>query len=128
MDYDRVEIAATYDQARALTPEALLVWKRLLTRNIDRAVISRAVDVGCGTGRFSELLAAEFNCQVVGVDPSKKMLGEARRKLPRPDIVFMQGSGEALPLPDSSADLEFMSMVYHHFSDTCDFCLQRRRF
>ena len=127
MDYDRAEIVATYDRARALTPEALSVWKRLLTRHIDRAVISRAVDVGCGTGRFSELLAAEFNCQVVGVDPSKKMLGEARRKLPRPDIVFMEGSGEALPLPDSSTDLEFMSMVYHHFADKAAAAREGRR-
>ena len=68
MDYDRVEIVVSYDRARALAPEALSVWKRLLTRDIDCAVISCAVDVGCGTGRFSELLAAEFNCQVVGVD------------------------------------------------------------
>jgi ubiquinone/menaquinone biosynthesis C-methylase UbiE len=127
MDYDRVEIAATYDLARALTPEALSVWKRLITRDIDRAVISRAVDVGCGTGRFSELLATEFNCQVVGVDPSRKMLGEARRKQPRPDIAFMEGSGEALPLPDSSADLEFMSMVYHHFADKAAVAREGRR-
>jgi ubiquinone/menaquinone biosynthesis C-methylase UbiE len=127
MDYDRVEIATTYDRARALTPEALSIWKRLLTRDIDRAVISRAVDVGCGTGRFSELLAAEFNCQVVGVDPSKKMLGEARRKLLGPDIVFMEGSGEALPLPDSSVDLEFMSMVYHHFADKAAVAREGRR-
>jgi ubiquinone/menaquinone biosynthesis C-methylase UbiE len=127
MDYDRTEIAASYDRARALTPEALSVWKRLLTLEIDRAVISRAVDVGCGTGRFSELLAAEFNCQVIGVDPSKKMLGEARRKLPRPDIIFTEGSGEALPLPDSSVDLEFMSMVYHHFADTAAVAREGRR-
>jgi SAM-dependent methyltransferase len=127
MDYDLVEIAATYDRARALTPEALSVWKRALTRDIDRAVVSRAVDVGCGTGRFSELLAGEFNCRVVGIDPSKKMLGEARRKVPTRGIIFMEGSGEAIPLPDRSADLEFMSMVYHHFADKAAVAREGRR-
>jgi ubiquinone/menaquinone biosynthesis C-methylase UbiE len=127
MDYDRTGVAASYDRARALTPEALSVWKRLLTLDVYPAVISRAVDLGCGTGRFSELLAAEFNCQVIGVDPSKKMLDEARSKLPTQGIIFMEGSGEAIPLPDSSADMVFMSMVYHHFADTAAVVLECRR-
>jgi ubiquinone/menaquinone biosynthesis C-methylase UbiE len=127
MDYDRTGIAASYDRARALTPEALSVWKRLLTLDVDPVVISRAVDLGCGTGRFSELLAAEFNCRVIGVDPSKKMLDEARGKLPTRGIIFMEGSGEALPLPDSSVDLVFMSTVYHHFADTAVVALECRR-
>jgi ubiquinone/menaquinone biosynthesis C-methylase UbiE len=118
MDYERTEIAASYDRARALTPEALSLWRRLLTRDIDRAVVSRVADAGCGTGRFSELLAEEFNCQVGGVDPSKKMLGEARRKLTGRGIIYVDGSGEAPPLRDSSVDLVFMLMVYHHFADT----------
>jgi ubiquinone/menaquinone biosynthesis C-methylase UbiE len=83
--------------------------------------------LGCGTGRFSELLAAEFNCQVIGVDPSKKMLDEARSKLPTRGISFMVGSGEAIPLPDSSADMVFMSMVYHRFADTAAVVLECRR-
>lgn len=127
MDYDSTEIAASYDRARALTPEALSVWRRLLTQDIDREAISRAVDVGCGTGRFSKLLAAEFDCQVVGVDPSKTMLAEARRKLPGRDMIFREGSGEALPLPDGSVDLEFMSMVYHHFADAAAVARESRR-
>jgi ubiquinone/menaquinone biosynthesis C-methylase UbiE len=127
MDYDHTEIAASYDKARALTPEALSVWRRLLALHIDRAVIARAVDLGCGTGRFSKFLADEFNCQVIGVDPSKKMLGEARRRPSSRNVVFMQGSGEAMPLPDGSIDLVFMSMVYHHFADPAAVARECRR-
>jgi ubiquinone/menaquinone biosynthesis C-methylase UbiE len=117
MEYDLTDIPVSYDRARALTPEALSIWKNLLTSDVDPAAISRVVDVGCGTGRFSKLLAVQFGCRIIGVDPSEKMLAEARRKLTRRDVVFLKGSGEALPLPESSIDLEFMSMVYHHFAD-----------
>ena len=38
---------------------------------------STVLDLGCGTGRFSEGLATRSNANVVGVDPSRTMLAEA---------------------------------------------------
>src|SRR5215472_16331702 len=55
IDYDKTEIAATYDQARMLYPETVRLWQDLLSVHIDRAAISQVIDLGCGTGRFSEL-------------------------------------------------------------------------
>lgn len=55
MDYDKTEIAATYDKARALAPETDRLWQDLLSAHIDRAAIALVIDLGCGTGRFSEL-------------------------------------------------------------------------
>ena len=117
MDYDKTEIAATYDKARALAPETVRLWQDLLSVDTDRAAVSLVIDLGCGTGRFSGLLAAHFGVRVIGVDPSQKMLDQARRRHATGNVVYRQGSAEALPLPDGCADLVFISMVYHHLTD-----------
>jgi ubiquinone/menaquinone biosynthesis C-methylase UbiE len=117
MDYDQTEIATFYDKARALAPETARLWQELIAADIDRAATSLVVDLGCGTGRFSQLLAAHFGVEVIGIDPSHKMIDQARRKPATGKISYRQGLGEAMPLPDGCADLVFMSMVYHHLSD-----------
>ena len=117
MDYDKSDIAAIYDEARALTPEALRQWLDLISTHLDRSAISLIVDLGCGTGRFSQPLAAHFAARVIAVDPSQKMLDQARRKLLAGGVVLLRASALALPLSDGSADLVFMSMVHHHFAD-----------
>jgi len=60
--------------------------------------------------------AACFGVQVVGIDPSMRMLDQARRKPSIGNAAYWHGLAEALPLRDGCADL-FMSMVYHHFLD-----------
>jgi ubiquinone/menaquinone biosynthesis C-methylase UbiE len=117
MDYDKTEIPTTYDKARALAPETRRLWQDLLSVHISQAEISLLIDLGCGTGRFSDLLAAHFGVQVIGIDPSLKMLGQARRKPAIGNVAYCQGLAEALPFADSRTDLVFMSMVYHHFAD-----------
>src|SRR5580704_1146567 len=117
MDYDKTEIPTTYDKARALAPETRRLWRDLLSVHIDRAEMSLVIDLGCGTGRFSELLAAHFGVQVIGIDPSLKMLDQARRKPTIRNVVYCQGLAEAVPFRDGCADLVFMSMIYHHLTD-----------
>src|SRR5215472_10332728 len=97
MNYDKTEIPTTYDKARALAPETIRLWQHLLSVHVDRAEMSLVIDLGCGTGRFSELLAAHFGVQVIGIDPSLKMLDQARRKLTSDNVVYCQGLAEALP-------------------------------
>jgi SAM-dependent methyltransferase len=83
----------------------------------DRGAISVVVDLGCGTGRFSKMLAAEFGARVIGLDPSEKMIDQARRKLATSPVVFGRASAHELPLPDGCVDLVFMSQIYHHLPD-----------
>jgi SAM-dependent methyltransferase len=107
MDYDKTEIATTYDKARALAPETLRLWQDLLSVHVDRADMSLVIDLGCGTGRFSELLAAHFGVRVIGIDPSLKMLDQACRKPAIGNVAYCQGLAEALPFRDGCADLVF---------------------
>lgn len=117
MDYDTTEIAVVYDRARDHGPENLQLWMNVLSSCAGKHSVSRILDLGCGTGRFTEALAAHFDAEVVGVDPSTKMLDQARKKLRDPRVQYQSGSGEAIPLADESVDLVFMSMCFHHFID-----------
>jgi ubiquinone/menaquinone biosynthesis C-methylase UbiE len=127
MDYDQTDIATSYDKARALAPETRQLWQDLLSAHIDRSAVSLIIDLGCGTGRFSELLAAHFEARVIGIDPSRKMVDQARLKPATGNVVHRQGAAEALPLPDACADLVFMSMVFHHFADPTAVAREWRR-
>src|SRR5207245_8606332 len=73
--------------------------------------------LGCGTGRFTEALRAGFEADVIGIDPSKKMLEQARSKPSDARIRYEPGRGESIPVPDNSVDLIFMSMIFHHFDN-----------
>ena len=76
------------------------------------------VDVGCGTGRFTKVLAAAYGCRVVGIDPSRPMLTAAAQSLGgMPDVSLVLGRAEALPLAGGCADVVLMSMSYHHVPD-----------
>jgi ubiquinone/menaquinone biosynthesis C-methylase UbiE len=109
MDYDKTEIPTTYDKARALAPQTRRLWQDLLSVHIDRAAVSLIIDLGCGTGRFSELLAGHFAAQVIGIDPSLKMLDQARRKLTSDNVAYCQGLAEALPLCRSRVHVDGLS-------------------
>jgi ubiquinone/menaquinone biosynthesis C-methylase UbiE len=54
---------------------------------------------------------------VIGIDQSQKMLEQASHKATIENLVYCQGLAEALPFRDRCADLVFISMVYHHFTD-----------
>src|SRR4029077_4732813 len=78
---------------------------------------SLIVDVGCGTGRFLEVLAGHFAARVGAIDPSQRMLDQARSNLTSGRVAVLRGSAAALPLLEGSADLIFMSMIYHPLAE-----------
>jgi ubiquinone/menaquinone biosynthesis C-methylase UbiE len=116
VDYDKTRIAATYDAARGYRPEVLRQWLDLVAAHAPSAPAS-IVDLGCGTGRFTQPLAERFQAMVIGIDPSQRMLDVARAKLGNARVEFRQASSENLPLLDGCADMIFMSMVLHHLRD-----------
>ncbi|MCB0785182.1 MAG: methyltransferase domain-containing protein, partial [Flavobacteriales bacterium] len=74
-DYDT--IGTGYDGTRQA--DAYLVG-RLLTL-LDRPPGSRILDVGCGTGNYTSALQV-LGLSMTGVEPSERMLAEARTKDP----------------------------------------------
>ena len=117
MDYDKTEIPVGYDRGRDHGPEVLQLWMNVISAAVGAERINTILDLGCGTGRFSEALAARFDAEVVGIDPSEKMLEQAQRKLRDSRVRYEPGRAEAIPLPNDSVDLIFMSMSFHHFED-----------
>jgi ubiquinone/menaquinone biosynthesis C-methylase UbiE len=126
MDYDQTTMPSAYDAGRAYAPAALASWLRAIAAPLAGKRIANILDLGCGTGRYSAALASHFGAQVIGVDPSEKMLAEARQK-GRQDVRFVRGPGEALPLADASVDMVFMSMVFHHFKNPGEVAKECRR-
>jgi ubiquinone/menaquinone biosynthesis C-methylase UbiE len=117
MDYDATDIASTYDRGRDHGPEFLDLWMNVVSSHVKDQRTERILDLGCGTGRFTEALAVRFDADVIGIDPSKKMLEQARSKPSDARIRYELGRGEAIPLPDNSVDLIFISMIFHHFDN-----------
>lgn len=117
MDYDATDIPATYDRGRDHGPEFLDLWMNVVSSYVKGQRIKTIVDLGCGTGRFSEALAVHFDAEVIGIDPSQKMLEQAQGKRRDRRIRYQPGSAESVPVPDNSVDLVFMSMIFHHLDD-----------
>ena len=116
MDYDQTDMAAGYDAGRGYPPAVLAYWLDVIARSVPKGSVSEILDLGCGTGRFSNALADHFEASVVGIDPSGKMLAEARRKASS-RVRFERAAAESLPLGDASVDMVFISMAFHHFAD-----------
>jgi ubiquinone/menaquinone biosynthesis C-methylase UbiE len=124
VDYDKTEIAKTYSQARNHGADFLELWMNTVAAHVDIHGVRRVLDLGCGTGRFSEGLARRLNANVIGADPSMKMLSEADS---HPGVSWVCGSAESIPLETSSVDLVFISMAFHHFSDPASAARECRR-
>jgi ubiquinone/menaquinone biosynthesis C-methylase UbiE len=116
-NYDSTDIPVGYDRGRDHGPEFLDLWMNVVASHAGKQRLNTILDLGCGTGRFSEGLAAHFDAAVVGIDPSRKMLERARAKLRGGRVGYALGRGEAIPLADDSVDLIFTSMTFHHFDD-----------
>lgn len=73
--------------------------------------VSRAVDVGSGTG-ISTMALAPLAHAVIGVEPSPAMVEHAREAS---NVEYRLGSAERLPLGDGSCDLIGVGSALHWF-------------
>jgi len=100
--------AANFDEEPShglLNDTQARAWSRLIEEIAAGAPLD-VLDVGCGTGFLSLLLAAQGH-RVTGADFAAAMLTEARVKAAARELVvnFVRGDVEALELADASLDL-----------------------
>jgi ubiquinone/menaquinone biosynthesis C-methylase UbiE len=91
---------------------------RLAARLGDIAAGDAVADIGCGTGTAVRH-AAGLGASVTGIDPAPVMLRFARlltRRSPQA-VRYVEGSAEALPLPDSSVSVAWSIACVHHWAD-----------
>ena len=98
---------------RAADPDGLVA--ATLDELIDAPTVSRAVDVGCGTGYHLPMLAQRAG-DVIGVEPHPVLAQAARRRLERARlgsrVRVERGLAERLPVADASIDLVFSHWAY----------------
>jgi SAM-dependent methyltransferase len=106
-------LAAHFDRLAALLGAELQAW--LMFRLPARA--GRAVDLGCGTGVHTELLADRY-AEILAVDLSEPMLRHARTRRPRGNIHYQQRNlTDVTPDQDGRFDLVFTAYTLHHLPD-----------
>jgi SAM-dependent methyltransferase len=78
----------------------------------------RWLDVGCGSGAFTETIVERCApVSVHGVDPSEAQLAFARTRFPANVAEFRQGDAMALPFSDGSFDVAVMPLVIFFVPD-----------
>jgi ubiquinone/menaquinone biosynthesis C-methylase UbiE len=104
-------LANLYSQHRPSYPHAAIAWAlECLPAPV------RAVDVGCGTGISTRLLA-EHGANVIGIDPNADMLAQAIAiESPASSrITYQMGTGEQTHLSASRADVVVCAQSFHWF-------------
>jgi ubiquinone/menaquinone biosynthesis C-methylase UbiE len=114
--YEESDVHVRYDRGRTLDAVATRKLVELLHRYSPQPV-GLVVDLGCGTGRFSGILAEAFGARVLGVEPAENMRIAAETKLHPDSVCFLAGTAENIPLDAGAADVVFMSQVFHHIAD-----------
>ena len=82
--YARTDIHVSYDKSRQLPEETLDLWLDAISQHVSPDAVETIVDLGCGTGRFTNGLSDRFSAKVYGVDPSENMLAAARASITSP--------------------------------------------
>jgi SAM-dependent methyltransferase len=109
IDYSRASL--TYDNTRNCDAAAI----ELMERRGAFAGGSRVLDFGCGTGNYIAEIAARFDCEVFGLEPSLEMREKAMAK--NPGLRIEGGDHCGMPFEKGSFDFIFMTDVIHHVSD-----------
>lgn len=101
--------AEDYERGRPGFPAAVI---ETLERECGLAPGATVVDLGAGTGKFTASLFAT-GASVVAVEPVAAMRAQFSARFPNEPI--LEGTAEAIPLPDRSVDLVTVAQAFHWF-------------
>lgn len=101
------EAASRYDFAtRAMSLGRDTAWKRMLVNALPRFPQPVCVDLACGTGDVTFLLAGKYPAGlIVGIDLTESMLTLARQRNRFDNTRFLRGDMTTIDMPDASADI-----------------------
>lgn len=115
LDEATVDALAERIEVRASDPRQHVLWADSLAR-AGFPSGSRVLEVGCGTGVITAMIAdLEGVGEVVGIDPAPGLIRRARER--RPDLTFDVGDGQALPYADASFDGVVFATTLCHLPD-----------
>jgi len=100
---DYAAMATAFSRTRSNLPPDLLALKEYIIKG------EKILDLGCGNGRFSELVAPE---DYLGADPCEALIDLAKEKYP--DKSFTLVEALKFPFPDQRFDKVFCLAVIHH--------------
>jgi SAM-dependent methyltransferase len=103
-------VAGGYSSVRPGYPDDVVAFAVGGAEGVARRL--RVLDLAAGTGLFTAPLAAAGN-DVVAVDPAAGML--ARLAADLPSVRTLQGTAEAIPLPDADVDVVTAAQAAHWF-------------
>ena len=101
--------AEAYERGRpAYSPDAV---ERLIAE-LRIGPGSRVLDLAAGTGKLTRMLVPS-GASIAAVDPVSGMRSEFAKLLP--DLEILDGTAEAIPLPDASVDAVTVGQAFHWF-------------
>ena len=94
-----------------------LVERQLIMELLDPLPHERIIDLGCGTGTYTVLIANR-GCDVVGIDESEAMLARAVRKpIINGHVHYQRTDLTNLPGPSDMFDAGLMQVILEFVSD-----------
>jgi demethylmenaquinone methyltransferase/2-methoxy-6-polyprenyl-1,4-benzoquinol methylase len=106
-------------------------WRRKTARALESSLIegARVLDVACGTGDLSLVLAEAGAARVIGLDFCRPMLEIARRKAVADSrsIPFVEGDALRLPFADATFDAVTIAFGLRNLASVADGLRELRR-
>lgn len=101
--------AAAYEIARPGYPDEAL---EILQTEVGIGERTRVLDLAAGTGKLTRRLV-ELRAEVVAVEPVDGMRAQLQAVLP--EVETLDGTSEAIPVPDASVDVVTVAQAFHWF-------------
>lgn len=118
--YDNAEFFAGYAQMRRDGTGLNDVLEQPALRSLLPSLVGlRILDVGCGFGGFCRFAASNGAAEVLGIDPSEKMLGEAEAR-PVAGVRYAKLPIEELTACAGPFDLAVSSLALHYVANLDD--------
>lgn len=110
------EKAAKWD---TLIEDEVIIRLKNMVKELALPQGCEVLDLGTGTGVLIPMLMEAVGSagKVVGIDFAPQMLAEARKKYQWPNLEFLEGAAEEIPLTDQAVDEVVCNSAFPHFDD-----------